>query len=54
MDGCLRRRLHVHSSKIDQFAGVDFAMSLTKTDLKLLRDVSEEDVKNWFADIIEE
>lgn len=54
MDGYLRYRIGIHPSKIDQFKGVDFDMGLTPTDLKVLRDVSEEQVKNWFADIIKE
>ncbi|MEU0884047.1 hypothetical protein ABZ345_36085 [Lentzea sp. NPDC005914] len=45
---------HVWPLSIDQFDGVDFTRSLKSSDLLLLKEVPEEAVKNFFADIIGE
>lgn len=45
---------HVFVQQIDQFAEVDFSTRLERTELTALREVSEQQVKEWFADIIGE
>ncbi len=42
---------HVWPQQVDQFDGVDFSRG-EKSDLELLRDVGEEAVKHWFAEIL--
>lgn len=44
---------HVWPQQIDDFKDVDFSRG-TKSDLAMLRDVPEEAVKHWFAEIIGE
>jgi hypothetical protein len=45
---------HVWPGAVDQFAGVDFALRLTRADLDVLKDIPEKDVKRAFAEIIGE
>ena len=42
---------HVWPQQVDQFEGVDFDRG-EKSDLKLMRNVGEEAVKHWFAEIL--
>jgi hypothetical protein len=39
---------------VDQFDGVDWGLQLTRTDLKVLAGVSEEQTKKWLAEILGE
>lgn len=45
---------HVWPGDVDQFAGVDFSLRLTKGDLDVLKNISEKEVKDAFAGIIGE
>lgn len=45
---------HIFAQQIDQFAEVDWSTKPQKSDLTALRDISEQQVKEWFADILGE
>ncbi|MBM4474052.1 hypothetical protein GS456_01085 [Rhodococcus hoagii] len=49
-----RDRVRLWPSCVTEFKGVDFSMALRKSDLELLREVSEDKVKRAFAEIIGE
>ena len=53
-DVYLDNRTGLHPSKVDQFQGVNFSLRLERKDLEVLRNVPEDDIKHWFAEILGE